>query len=131
MRTAECVNNVPASRLPHGGAILHRGLPGVLLCAAAPLTNPFGVSLAKERPRRTVIGHVLLHGHARNGAGHVESYDTKRALPAKSFFRALAEFLRRRAKFSFPGYDSNRDALWFWRQAHEFDAIIECVVEHI
>ncbi|HEY3150852.1 MAG TPA: metalloregulator ArsR/SmtB family transcription factor [Candidatus Binatia bacterium] len=39
-----------------------------------PLANPFGVSLAQERPRRPVIGHVLLRGHARNGAAdHVES----------------------------------------------------------
>jgi len=40
--------------------------PGALLCAA--------LSLAEERPRRPVVGHVLLHGHARNGAAdHVES----------------------------------------------------------
>jgi len=39
---------------------------GALLCAA--------LSLAHERPRRLVIGHVLLRGHARNGAAdHVES----------------------------------------------------------
>src|SRR5207302_7608908 len=32
------------------------------------------LSLAQERPRRLVIGHVLLRGHARNGAAdHVES----------------------------------------------------------
>jgi hypothetical protein len=55
-------------------SILHRGLLGALLCAAALLANPFGVSLAHERPRRLVIGHVLLRGHARNGAAdHVES----------------------------------------------------------
>src|SRR6266446_5474003 len=54
--------------------LLHRGLLGALLCAAAPLANPFGVSLAHERPRRLVIGHVLFRGHARNGAAdHVES----------------------------------------------------------
>jgi hypothetical protein len=36
-----------------------------------PAREPFGVSLAEERPRRLVIGHVLLRGHARNGAaGH-------------------------------------------------------------
>ena len=58
----------PPYSLPHGGVILHRGLLGVLLRTAAPLANPFGVSLAHERPRRTVIGHVLLRGHARNGA---------------------------------------------------------------
>jgi hypothetical protein len=59
--------------LPQSGVILHRGLLGALLCAAAPLANPpcsrriseFGVSLAHERPRRPVIGHVLLRGHAR------------------------------------------------------------------
>jgi hypothetical protein len=46
--------------------LLHRGLLGALLCAA--------LSLAHERPRRLVIGHVLLHGHARYGAAdHVES----------------------------------------------------------
>ena len=40
--------------------------PGALLCAA--------LSLAEERPRRPVVGHVLLHGYARNGAAdHVES----------------------------------------------------------
>src|SRR5438270_11280147 len=49
-------------------SILRRGLLGAALCAAAPLANPFGVSLAQERPRRLVIGHVLLHGDARNGA---------------------------------------------------------------
>jgi hypothetical protein len=37
-------------------SILHRGLLGALLCTAAPLANPFGVSLAQERPRRLVIG---------------------------------------------------------------------------
>jgi len=58
----------PPYGLPHGVVILHRGLPGALLCAAAPLANPFGVYLAQERPRRLVIGHVLLRGHARNGA---------------------------------------------------------------
>jgi hypothetical protein len=42
----------PSYGLPHGGVILHRGL----------------LSFAQERPRRLVIGHVLLHGHARNGA---------------------------------------------------------------
>ncbi len=50
----------PPYGLPHGGVILHRGLLGALLCAA--------LSLAQERPRRPVIGHVLLRGHARNGA---------------------------------------------------------------
>jgi hypothetical protein len=43
---------------------------------ARPLLHPrYGrVSLVHERPRRLVIGHVLLHGHARDGAaGHVES----------------------------------------------------------
>src|SRR5467141_1002210 len=46
--------------------LLHRELLGALLCAA--------LSLAHERPRRLVIGHVLLGGHARNGAAdHVES----------------------------------------------------------
>src|SRR5205823_1761411 len=72
----------PSYRLPHGGVILHRGLVNALLCAAAPLANPpcsrriseFGVFLAQERPRRPVIGHVLLRGHARNGAAdHFES----------------------------------------------------------
>jgi hypothetical protein len=48
--------------------LLHRGLLGALLCAAAPLANAFGVSLAQKRPRRLVIGHVLLRGDARNGA---------------------------------------------------------------
>ena len=39
---------------------------------ARPLLHRF--ALAHERPRRLVIGHVLLHGHARNGAAdHVES----------------------------------------------------------
>jgi len=41
-------------------SILHRGLLGGLLCAA--------LSLAQKRPRRPVIGDVLLRGHARNGA---------------------------------------------------------------
>ena len=36
--------------------LLHRGLPGALLCAA----------LSLERLRRLVIGHVLRCGHARN-----------------------------------------------------------------
>ncbi len=65
--------------------LLHRGLLGAFLCAAASLENPLkarpllhprygGVSLAHERPRRSVIGHVLLHGDARNGAAdYVES----------------------------------------------------------
>ena len=54
--------------------LLHGRLVVALLCAAAPLANPFGVSFAHERPRRAVIGHVLLRGHARNGAAdHVES----------------------------------------------------------
>ena len=48
--------------------LLHRGLPSALLCAAASLANPFGVSVANERPRRLVIGHVLRRGQARNGA---------------------------------------------------------------
>jgi hypothetical protein len=48
----------PPYGLPHRGVILHRGLFGALLCAA--------LSLAHERPRRLVIGHVLLRGHARN-----------------------------------------------------------------
>jgi hypothetical protein len=52
-------------------SILHRGLPGALLCAA--LGKPGRsftrvTALAQERPRRLVIGHVLLRGHARNGA---------------------------------------------------------------
>jgi hypothetical protein len=37
--------------------LLHRGRLGALLCAA--------LSLAHERPRRLVIGHVLFHGLAR------------------------------------------------------------------
>jgi hypothetical protein len=61
----------PPYGLPHRGVILHRGLPRALLCAAALLANPFGVSLAHERPRRLVIGHVFLHGHARNGAAAI------------------------------------------------------------
>jgi len=40
----------------HSAALLLSGL----LCAAFPL--------AQKRSRRPVIGHVLLHGHARNGA---------------------------------------------------------------
>jgi len=71
----------PPYGLPHGGVILHRGLLGALFCAAASLANPFGVSLAHERPRRTVIGHVLLHGHTRNGAAdHVESQGCRQRL---------------------------------------------------
>jgi len=61
--------------------LLHRGLLGALLYAAAPLANPFGVSLAQERPRRLVIGHVLLRGHARDGAAdHVESQGRRQRL---------------------------------------------------
>jgi hypothetical protein len=65
-----------------GFAFFTADFPGAPLCAAAPLANPsrsrriseFGVSLTHERPRRPVIGHVLLRGHARNGAAdHVES----------------------------------------------------------
>src|SRR4249919_3290538 len=51
--------------------LLHLGIPGPLLCAA--LGKPGRsftrvTALAHERPRRLVIGHVLLHGHARNDA---------------------------------------------------------------
>jgi hypothetical protein len=54
-------------------SILHRGLPGPLLCAA--------LFLAHERARRLVIGHVLLRGHARNGAAdHVESQGRRQRL---------------------------------------------------
>src|SRR5688572_7735495 len=49
----------------------------------------------------------------------------------KSFFRAFAELLCCRTAFSFPGKDSDCDALWFGRQADEFDAIVgrasECI----
>jgi len=64
-----------------GFRLLRHGLLGALLCAAAALANPSGVSLAQERPRRLVIGHVLLHGHARNGAAdHVESQGRRQRL---------------------------------------------------
>ncbi len=54
--------------------LLHRsGFPGALLCAA--------LSLANERSRRLVIGHVLLHGHARNGATDRFSPKPGRRLP--------------------------------------------------
>src|SRR5947208_12940935 len=41
-----------------------KGVRVGLHCQSQVLT----LSLAHERPRRTVIGHVLLRGHARNGA---------------------------------------------------------------
>src|SRR5438552_15104959 len=51
--------------------LLHRGLPGALLCAALgkPGRSSTRVTaLAHERPRRAVIGHVLLRGHAQRCA---------------------------------------------------------------
>ncbi len=38
-------------------------------------------ALAHERPRRLVIGHVLLRGHARNGAADRFSPKPRRRLP--------------------------------------------------
>src|SRR5882724_10903299 len=49
-------------------SILHRRLPGALLCAALS-------------PRPPVIGHVLLRGHARNGAADRFSPKRYRRLP--------------------------------------------------
>ena len=57
------------------------------------LLHPRYGSLAQERPRRLVIGHVLLRGHARNGAAGLttsrarSSNDLKRTqpLPMSSF----------------------------------------------
>src|SRR5438477_8815024 len=63
----------PSYGLPHGGVILHRGLLGALLCAA--------LALAHERPRRLVIGHLLLRGHARNGAADRFPPKPRRRLP--------------------------------------------------
>jgi len=41
---------------------------------SVPFSCPLGLAFAQERSCRAVIGHVLLHGHARNGAAdHVES----------------------------------------------------------
>src|SRR2546423_957178 len=50
---------------------------------------------------------------------------------AERIFRALAEFFRGGTGFSFSGDDSDRDALRLGRQAHEFDAIVEGVIEHV
>src|SRR5262249_31195587 len=47
------------------------------------------------------------------------------------FSCALAELLRGWGKNSFPRNDSDLDALWFRRQAHEFDAIAEHVTERV
>src|SRR4029453_3189783 len=47
------------------------------------------------------------------------------------FFRTLAELFRSGAKFFFPRNDSNRDALWFRRQAQEFDSIAEGITERV
>jgi hypothetical protein len=49
----------------------------------------------------------------------------------KRFFRALTEFLRDRTEFSFSGNESDGDALRLGRQAHEFDAVVEGVIEHV
>ena len=54
------------SHLLRSALSLHRVFSWRLLCAAASAADPFCVSVAQERPRRLVIGHVLLHGHARN-----------------------------------------------------------------
>src|SRR5205807_8056385 len=63
--------------------------PSLRCCPAREpslLAKNFGVSLAQERPRRLVIGHVLLHGHARNGAAdHVESQVLQRFEPDATF----------------------------------------------
>src|SRR6266550_2368428 len=87
---------IPAIREPRiafgghffGFAFFAADLPGTLFCAAAPLANPpcsrriseFGVSLAHERSRRSVIGHVLLHGHTRHGAA---DYVDSQVLPPR------------------------------------------------
>ena len=49
----------------------------------------------------------------------------------ESFFRALAELLRRRTEFSFSRNDSDRDSFRFRRQAHEFDPIVERIIERV
>ena len=46
-------------------------------------------------------------------------------------FGALAEHRRRWAKLTFSRNDSNLDPFWFRRQTHEFDTIIEHVIERI
>ena len=67
----------PRGAALRGFRLLHRGLVGVHLRAAwkaRPLLHSRYGPVPEERPRRPVIGHVLLHGHARNGAAdHVES----------------------------------------------------------
>ena len=60
------------SRLLLGFGLFHRGLLNAALGKPGRSFTRV-TALAQERPRRTVIGHVLLHGHARNSAAnHVE-----------------------------------------------------------
>jgi hypothetical protein len=45
------------------------------------------------------------------------------------FFRALAESFRGGTDFSFSDNESDREALRLGRQAHEFDAVVEGIIE--